>query len=457
MSNSNCDACVGFRRSELLRHGAATAGRGLPSIEAGMPTPAGTGLNRRSFILRSLGTALTVYGGVALSQGGIDAAVAAGSTPTDPVLVSIFMPGGMDSLSLLAPVEDPIYRSLRPTLALSPDAGTPLAEDTRLRWHPAVEGLATLYGEGKVSVVPAVGYDHPNNSHFTSRHYWEVGNTEITEKWGWMGRYLDLVGSDDNPLQGLSLSDTLSPALAATRVPVATVADPFQYNFYAQGVQSTVQTGMRSAFAGVGTASSPDDDDAVAYARSATADTAALREQLLALQSASETSTVTYPDTYLGKRLKAVAAMLGLGMPMRCVAVDADGFYDTHSAQEPRLSKGLKTTADAIFAFQRDLEARGLQDRVLMHVWSEFGRRPKENLNGTDHGSGGASLVIGSRAKGQMVGEWPGLATLDSLDNLRSTVDFRTIYCSLLEQWMGVDASLVIPGAAGIARAALVN
>jgi len=150
--------------------------------------------------------------------------------------------------------------------------------------------------------------------------------------------------------------------------------------------------------------------------------------------------------------------MLGAGLPLRCVTINAPGGYDTHSGQADSLAKNMKQTVDAVLAFQRDLENRGLAGRVLTHAWSEFGRRPHENgSNGTDHGAGGASFLIGARAKGTMVGEFPGLASLDGASNLKATTDFRGVYCSLLEQWFGTDAGGVIPGASGFARPVLVS
>ena len=111
-----------------------------------------------------------------------------------------------------------------------------------------------------------------------------------------------------------------------------------------------------------------------------------------------------------------------------------------------------------MLAFQRDLEARGLADRVLIEMWSEFGRRPEENGSlGTDHGAAGCAFVIGSKAQGEMVGEFPGLSKLDSYGNLRVTSDFRAMYCSLLEQWLGHDAGPIIPGASGFTQPTLVK
>jgi uncharacterized protein (DUF1501 family) len=145
--------------------------------------------------------------------------------------------------------------------------------------------------------------------------------------------------------------------------------------------------------------------------------------------------------------------MLAGGLPIRCAALSAPGMYDTHDDQPAELAEGLKLTADSLLAFQRDLEARGIADRVLVHVWSEFGRRVKENgSNGTDHGAAGTGFLVGSRASGTMIGEFPGLAKLDEQGNLRATSDFRGLYSALLEQWLGSDAEAIIPGARTFAR-----
>jgi uncharacterized protein (DUF1501 family) len=158
-------------------------------------------------------------------------------------------------------------------------------------------------------------------------------------------------------------------------------------------------------------------------------------------------------------RLQGLAQMLAEGLPLHCVAMRAPGMYDTHSAQAGALDEGLKLTADSLLAFQRDLEHRGLADRVLVHVWSEFGRRAKENGSlGTDHGAAGIGFLVGTRVRGRMIGEFPGLASgLDEQGNLRATADFRGVYSALIEQWLGTDASRVIPNAASYARPALLR
>ena len=139
--------------------------------------------------------------------------------------------------------------------------------------------------------------------------------------------------------------------------------------------------------------------------------------------------------------------MLAAGLPLRVVALSAPGGYDTHEDQAQDLAAGLKLTADSLLAFQRDLEARGLADRVLVHVWTEFGRRAKENgSGGTDHGAAGTGFLIGSRVAGTMIGEFPGLAKLDRDGNLQATADFRGLYGAILEDWLGTDAEAIIPG-----------
>ena len=457
--------CSDFSRTELVRRAAVEAGRGLPAIEPGMPMPAGTGLDRRSFLARTAGLALAVYGGSSLLpralEEGIAAAAAAGP---QRVLVSVFLDGGADSLSMLFPSGDPLYRRLRPRLALPASAGRPFAEDERLRWHPSLGSLTTLHGEGKVTVLPGVGYAGPDQSHFTSRHFWEVGATSEQLRTGWLGRYLDRAGSADNPLQGLSLESRLQPALATAKMPVASIDGPDRYDFWTRNVWGEVETRMLDAIGSLG-AIPAGGDPALAQATGAARQAARLREQLRPFTPQDDkpgfTSPVAYPtseDDEFPRRLAGLAAMLGAGLPVRVVALNAPGMYDTHDDQPQELANGLKLTADSLLAFQRDLEARGLSERVLVHVWSEFGRRAKENgSNGTDHGAAGTGFLIGARASGTMIGEFPGLASLDRDGNLRATSDFRGLYSALLEDWLGADAEAIIPGARSFARPRVVK
>jgi uncharacterized protein (DUF1501 family) len=243
-------------------------------------------------------------------------------------------------------------------------------------------------------------------------------------------------------------------------VPVAAVAGPDDYGFWAPGVWGQVEERMLETLAPLGARRS---DPFLNQAAKATAQSDRLRRQLAPFAAGSQNgygSPVAYPqsDDSFPHRLAGLAAMLGAGLPLHCVALTAPGEYDTHSDQPKALADGLDLTAQSLFAFQRDLEARGLSDRVLTLVWSEFGRRGEENgSDGTDHGAAGTAFLIGSRVKGQMIGEFPGLKNLDEDGNLRPTSDFRAVYCALVEQWLGGDADAVIPGARSFARPALLS
>jgi uncharacterized protein (DUF1501 family) len=198
-------------------------------------------------------------------------------------------------------------------------------------------------------------------------------------------------------------------------------------------------------------------------AAKATAQWDRLRRQLAPFAQNSDNgfgSPVPYSQSDDGfpRQLAGLAAMLAAKLPLRCVAITAPGEYDTHSDQPQALAGGLDLTARTLLAFQRDLEARGLADRVLTLVWSEFGRRAEENgSDGTDHGAAGTGFLIGTRARGKMVGEFPGVDNLDDDGNLRATSDFRGVYCSLVEQWLGTDADAVIPGASTFQRPTLLK
>src|SRR5271154_2910251 len=454
-------SCNDFTRSQLLRRGAAVAGKGLPRIEPGMPLPAGTGLDRRTFLLLSAGAALSVYGASMLSPRQFEEGIAQASAaaPNQPVLVSIFMEGGWDALSVLAPVKEDRYKELRPVLGLTEGSGKVFTEDESLMWHPSATGLAELHEQGKVTVFPAIGYEPQDESHFTSRHYWEVGQLDTNARSGWMGRYLDIVGEPNNPLQGLSLDYSLAPALATETMPVAAVSSPADYSMWANGLGEPISGPALETFGALGALPAP--SPGYAQARNASYNTALVLDEMANFVKSEEESgdhsSVTYPAGEFAERLAALAAMLHDGMPIKCVSMNAVGSYDTHSGEVDTLSTNLQDTVTALVAFQHDLEARKLDQRVLIQLWSEFGRRPRENGSGTDHGAGGVSFLIGTRAAGKMIGEFPGLTTLDENENTLRTSDFRAMYCSLLEQWFQTEAGLVIPEAASFERPVLVS
>jgi uncharacterized protein (DUF1501 family) len=461
--------CSGYTRAAALRAAASTALRGPREWDPSMPIPAGTGVDRRRFLLGAAGGVASVYGagrlglgGRALAEGVAQAAEL--QSPDSPILVSIFLAGGIDALSVLAPVADPVYAQLRPTLAVDGADSEPFSEDPSLAWSPAVAPFAALHNAGKLVVMPGSGYAGEDMSHFTSRHYWEVGALQTSVTTGWLGRYLDQVGSATNPLQGLSMDSAMNPTLATAHVPVAAIDRPDDFSLWISGTWGSVFEGALDAAEHLGDAQRHSADPAIAQVAQAASEVGIVRRALKPFSTAASTPAYTSPVTYptlvgsdFPQRLAGLAAMIDAGLPMRCVAVTPETQFDTHAAQATTFTTDVPVIAEAIATFQADLEARGIDRRVIMHVWSEFGRRPLENGGlGTDHGAAGISMLIGSRVTGTMCGEYPSLERLDVNGNQRVNVDFRSVYASLLEQWFDHDAAAVIPDAGRFPRVALI-
>jgi uncharacterized protein (DUF1501 family) len=462
--------CNSFTRSEALRAAlAGSRGPGPREWDPSMPVPAGTGIDRRRFLLGAAGGLVSVYGAGRLGLGGQAfstgiAQAAETQSSQSPILVSIFLAGGIDALSILAPVEDPTYATLRPTLGISAADSTPFTEDPSLAWGPAAAPFATLHNAGKMIVMPGSGYADEDMSHFTSRHYWEVGALDTSVTTGWLGRYLDQVGSPTNPLQGLSMDSAMNPTLATSRVPVAAIDRPENFSLWIPGTWGPVFDEALDAASRLGDAQRGAADGAIAQVASAASEVGVVRRALKPFATADGTAAYTSPVTYptlsgsdFPQRLAGLAAMIDAGLPLRCVALTPETQFDTHADQAETFSEDVPAITAAIAAFQADLEARGIDQRVLIHVWSEFGRRALENDSGTDHGAAGISMLIGSRVTGQMCGEFPSLEQLDVNGNQRVNVDFRGVYASLLEQWFDHDAAAVIPGASRFPRYSLIT
>jgi uncharacterized protein (DUF1501 family) len=463
-SASSC--CDSFSRSQAIRRVLA-AGRApvARDWDARMPIPAGVKIDRRRLLVGAAGSLLSVYGAGRLGLtdrvlgDGIAQAATLQST-SSPILVSVFLQGGVDSLSLLGPAGDPTYEKLRPTLAVPATSGLSLREDPSLYWHPSAGSFSQLHNAGLMTVIPGIGYADPDMSHFTSRHYWEVGVTDAEVETGWLGRYLDVVGSPTNPFQGLSLDGQMNPTLATAKNPVAAIDRPDNFSMYINGVWGDVfDLAMHSA-SSLGDRERHSHDPAIAQVAQAASEVGIVRTALKPFVNATGgpayVSPVTYPtsgDSDFPQRLAGLAAMIAAGIPLRCVALTTDTQFDTHSAQVGTFDPGIQLAADSLAAFQADLQARGIADRVLVHVWSEFGRRAQENgSDGTDHGAAGTGLLIGSRVAGGMLGEFPSLGKLDVNGNQVKNVDYRGVYCSVLEQWFDQEAAAVIPGAKSFPR-----
>jgi uncharacterized protein (DUF1501 family) len=232
---------------------------------------------------------------------------------------------------------------------------------------------------------------------------------------------------------------------------VAAVESVTAFDLWSWADSNPVESNMFTSFGNLGSFSS--DSSAMSQARRAIRQTEQVREQLATFNGYTSPVANLYPaNTGLSSQLSGLAAMLASGLPVQVATMSAVGGYDTHENEADTLASNLQRTCDAVLAFQRDLEARGLDDRVLIEMWSEFGRRPQENGGGTDHGAAGLAFVVGTHAGGTMIGGFPGLSSLDPDDNLVHTSDFRSMYCTLLESWLGVDAGPIIPGADSLPR-----
>jgi uncharacterized protein (DUF1501 family) len=426
------------------------------------------GLTRRSLIGTGLAAGLAVYAARAMPFASVlDAAGDAhAQDPNAPILVSVFLPGGTDLLDTLVPQgQFGRYADLRPSLKIGdaqPLSGTDLA------LHPAMAsglggGVKGLFEAGKIGFLPGIDYSNPDLSHFHSRHFWETGLVTLSAASGWLGRYLDRNGSGDNPLQGVSMSNALSPVLRTGGAPVAAVSSPNAAQFWLPQVWGKSFDDAMAAWAQIAQrgAQSPGEQAALTSARL----TKEVADRLAPYESDDSKgidplrSSVEYPaGNELGDKLKNLAGLLAQPLGIRVATVQSDSDFDTQDRQKDEHTAGLTEVSGALAAFQADIEARGLGDRVLTLVWSEFGRRAEQNdSGGTDHGAGGFGFVMGSRAKSGVLTDYPSLGKLDDHGNLAVTVDFRRIYCSLLEQWLGADAGAIIPNAGAFGRLGLVK
>jgi uncharacterized protein (DUF1501 family) len=426
------------------------------------------GITRRQVIGRGVAAGVAIYAAQAMPITRVleAAAADAAAAPDAPILVSIFLPGGCDLLDTLVPQDQfGAYADLRPGLKLD---GAPKLAGTGLGINPALAkgqggGVKGLFEAGKVGLLPGIDYANPDLSHFHSRHFWETGLVTDQSASGWLGRYLDRNGSADNPLQGVSMSNALSPVLRTGGAPVAAVSSPDAAQFWIPDVWGKSFDDAMGAWAQIAqrAAQTPGENAALTSARLAkeVADRLAPYQKDDSKGIDPLASTVTYPaNNDLADQLKNLAGLLAQPLGIRLAAVETDGDFDTHDRQADDLGKGLGELSEALAAFQADVEARGLGQRVITLVWSEFGRRPQQNdSGGTDHGAGGFAFVMGARAKGGVLTDYPDLKSLDKEGNLAVTVDFRRVYCSLLEQWLGTDADEVIPNAAAFGRLGLVR
>jgi uncharacterized protein (DUF1501 family) len=426
---------------------------------------AGSLLTRRQILGLGVGAGLSLYAAQAMPITRVleAAAADAADAPDAPVLVAVFLPGGLDLLDSLIRLDDfGAYADLHANVRVD---NPPLLRGSALGIHPSLTqgvagGIKGLYDAGKLGFLAGIDYPNPNLSHFHSRHFWESGLIVDHASPGWLGRWLDVNGNATNPLQGMSLSSGLSPVMRWRSAPVASASSPSTARFHVRGANGEPFDEMMKTWFALGRAGGggPGLKAAKRAARLAKEVSDVLAPYVPTPAGDPLASTVGYPaDSGFGDRLQTLAGLISKPLGIRVATVDAPGDFDTHANQRNALNQALPEISQGLSAFQADLEARGVADRVLTFVWSEFGRRPHDNDSGTDHGAGGLAWVQGTRVRSGLLSEYPSLRRFDEDDNLAVTVDFRTVYASLIEQWLGTDAAAVLPNAGALGRVALVR
>jgi uncharacterized protein (DUF1501 family) len=422
-------------------------------------------LTRRQLIGRGVAAGLTVYGAkmTPLERIFETAEAHAAAAPNAPVLISVFLPGGCDLLDTLVPLQSyGRYADLRKGLRVD---DVPKLAGTGVGVHPSLTegvggGIAGLFAAGQVGFMPGIDYSNPDLSHFHSRHFWETGLITERQGPGWLGRWLDQAGSSDNPLQAISMDWSLSPLLRSASAPVAAVSSPDDAQFYIPGVWGDAYDRAMAGWSDVAASRPASAGGAAAFAAARMSKDVADRLKPYTTDDGNDplAGTIPYPkENEFGERLKHLAGLLDLPLGIRTATVQVNGDFDTHDNQKEGLAASLKEVSEGLSAFQADLAVRGLSDRVLTLVWSEFGRRVEQNDTGTDHGAGGIAWLMGSRAKSGILCDYPDLGKLDQEGNLAVTLDFRRVYSSLLEQWLGHEADAVIPNAKAFGRLELVK
>lgn len=375
-------------------------------------------LNRREFLERGL-----AFGSV-LALPRLAWAEGAAKEPGARTLVLLHLNGGNDGLNTVIPYADPMYRILRPGLAV--DDGQIRKIDPKLGLHPALAGFETLWQRERLAIVNGVGYPNPDYSHFRATEIYYSAEPEKSPVDGWLGRALER-SPKEKPLRAVAIAKEKPLSLASGAPGVVSLTD-FRQFALPKGAEGSV-----AMYEGA----KDDPGQRGAVARRAL-EAFAVAQRIAALQPIR--NGLNGP---LGEDLAKALALLKSDLDLEVIHLSFGGF-DTHASQMGQHNGLLSQVGNNLRAFQEQLEALGLADRVVTTVFSEFGRRARENLSGgTDHGSAYPCFVIGQGVKPGMHGVQPSLDDLDN-ENLKYTTDFRRLYASLLRDFLRVDHKAVI-------------
>jgi uncharacterized protein (DUF1501 family) len=368
------------------------------------------------------------------------------STTKDPVVVFLQLTGANDYLNTVIPYTNPLYRDNRPNVGIPEDRVLPI--DDELGFHPSMEPVKQLWDEGNVAIIHGIGYENSPRSHFRSMDIWHTCEPDKVGTEGWLGKVIrDLDPKGENVLKGVNFGQGLPRALALRGVPVTSVSDLASY-----GVLSDVPTigndkereRVLDLFAkmyapAVGTGPVMD------YL-SQTGKNVLSGADILKQAPQKYASTVTYADTPIAKNLKNIAQVYLADLGTQ-IFYTQHGSFDTHFNELPMHSKLWTDVGQAIGDFFTDLREHEAGDNLIMVLFTEFGRRVKDNGTGTDHGAGGVAFVIGEPVKGGMYGTYPSLKAEDlTQGDLAPNYDFRGFYTTIVEQWLGLEAAPIVGG-----------
>lgn len=368
------------------------------------------------------------------------------STTKDPVVVVLQLTGANDYLNTVIPFTNPLYYDNRPKVHIAADKVLPINDE--LGFHPSMGPVKQLWDEGKVAIIHGIGYENSPRSHFRSMDIWHTCEPDTVGTEGWLGKVIrDLDPRGENVLTGVNFGQGLPRALALRGVPVTSVSDLASY-----GVLSDVpavstdaeQTRMLELFKkmyapAIGTGPVMD------YL-SQTGKNVLAGADILKTAPQQYTSTVQYADSPIAKSLQSVAQvhLANLGTQ---IFYTQHGSFDTHFNELPMHNKLWIDVGRAIGDFFADLREHGAGDNVIMMLFTEFGRRVKDNGTGTDHGAGGVAFVIGEPVQGGMYGTYPSLKPQDlQQGDLAPNYDFRGFYSTIVERWLGLDAVPIVGG-----------
>ncbi len=396
--------------------------------------------SRRRFLQSTLGTSTLLSTAGAVPSLFTRTALAAAKQPGERILVVVQLSGGNDGLNTVVPYADELYEQNR--IALRIDKNTVLKLDDAVGLHPNLKGFAKLAEQGTFSVVQGVGYPNPDRSHFSSMDIWHTAErTPERRRDGWLGRYVDLNvgGGDGASAAALHLGAGPLPLALTSRasaIPSIESLDGFRLRDE-RALQLAQLEGLASARRDASS-------DMLAFLQRTTLGAYASSQRVRSALEA-ESSAAEYPGHRLAGKLKNVARLIDSGLETRIYYVSLDGF-DTHANQRQTHANLMTELSESVTAFINDLATRGHLDRTTVLMFSEFGRRVKENASlGTDHGAAAPLFLAGGRLRTPgVVGKHPSLADLDREGDLKFHTDFRSVYAAILSDRLGASAREVL-------------